>query len=279
MTMFNCVKNLTVAGLLMSPPSAMACYGWPVSAGSYSEVEVRECLSLGADADAHASGGSALHWAVVGDNASAIRVLAEAGADLERQVDEGATPLHWAAKYGNLAALGELVQAGAAVNARDRYGNEPLSWAARGESESELGLWASPDEYEGNAEAYAHSVFTTADVQSAEAIKLLLDAGAMVDSRDTDEGTALHEAAWRGKARAIRTLCASGADVEARMQWRGGATPLHVVASRASELRLPARVAASSIKSSVSNCAAGGSCFIPSRAPPCSSSRPSTSST
>ena len=241
-------RNLLSAGLLLWQLPTMACVGWPVTAGSYSEAKVRECLSLGADVNAEASGWAALHWAAVGDNAPAIRALVVAGADLEKKVDDGATALHWAAKYGNLAAVGALLDSGAAVGARDRHGNEPLSWAARGESEVEMGLWGSPDEYAGNRQAHAHDVLIAADSKSAKAIGLLLEAGAAVDSRDLDGGTALHEAAWLGKARTIRMLCVAGADVEALWQWRGGATPLHVVALRASRLlRLPAGVAASAI--------------------------------
>ena len=62
-----------------------------------------------------------------------VRLLIEAGFDLDAEMPWGGPPLHHAAWHGNLALLELLLEHGAKVNVRDKeYGSSPLGWAAHG---------------------------------------------------------------------------------------------------------------------------------------------------
>ena len=56
----------------------------------------------------------------------AVRVLVEAGADVNARSNDGSTVLMCAAMYGNPGVVHELVNAGADVNAKDNLGNTAL---------------------------------------------------------------------------------------------------------------------------------------------------------
>jgi len=78
---------------------------------------------------------------------------------------------------------------------------------------------------------YGHTALMLAsEWLDAEIVRMLLEAGAEVDVRDTDGKTALHYA-LRGGAENIRVLLEFGADVNA--QARNGYTPLTYLASQA----------------------------------------------
>lgn len=82
-----------------------------------------------------------LHWA---PDAATVRILMEAGANIEARNSEEVTALHW--HVGNGAAiktLSTLLHYGANVNTRDEYGQTPLHRAARRELNQSAGF----DEY------------------------------------------------------------------------------------------------------------------------------------
>ena len=78
------------------------------------------------------AGASALHQAVLKNNAEIVRLLLENGAQIEfRARDEfEATPLMWAAYWGLFDMAKLLLEEGADVNALDSYGNTPLDAAS-----------------------------------------------------------------------------------------------------------------------------------------------------
>jgi len=63
----------------------------------------------------------------------------------------------------------------------------------------------------------------------AEAVKLLLDNNANIDSRDLLGGTPLHRAVQNGHVDVVKILIENGADIEARyaVKYGVGTTPLH----------------------------------------------------
>ena len=74
-------------------------------------------------------GESPLHWmAILGDPAG-IRLLIEAGANIDTVDDEGNTPLHSAVTARQADAVEFLIQRGAEVNRRNRAGFTPLELA------------------------------------------------------------------------------------------------------------------------------------------------------
>ena len=71
-----------------------------------------------------------LHDAATHNNAAAIRVLADAGGDVDaRENGCNAAPLHWAAQWCHVEAVRALIEAGAEVNARSSLGATPLGIA------------------------------------------------------------------------------------------------------------------------------------------------------
>ena len=139
-------------------------------------------------------GGGPLHRAVrTGGDTEALRVLLEAGADVNAQDRDAHILLDWAVHSRDTEVLRMLLEAGADVSAQDREGNTFLHWAVRS--------------------------------RDTEVLRMLLEAGA----EDQEGNTPLHLAASDGNVAAIRTLLEAGADVSA--QDRKGNTPLHLAAS------------------------------------------------
>jgi len=117
-------------------------------------------------------GFTALHGVAGEDHPEMIRLLADAGADVNAADDRGHTPLHLAA---NPDAVRALVEAGADVKARSKDGSTPLHLAA-----------GEPDR---------------ADVMAA-----LLDAGADAKAVNARGRTALDIAVARGESDKIDLL-------------------------------------------------------------------------
>jgi uncharacterized protein len=129
-------------------------------------------------------GATALHWAVYRDDLPTVDLLLRAGANPKVANSFGATPLSMAAETGSHAVVQRLVEAGADVNERVAGRDSVLMLAARS----------------GNVDT----------------IRLLLDRGADVNASETARGTtALMWAAAQGHAPAVQLLVERGADVSA----------------------------------------------------------------
>ena len=76
-------------------------------------------------------GRTALHFAAYFDIPVTLKILIEAGADMNTQDREGITPLYLAAQEGNPMIVMELIKAGADVNLARDDGTTPLHMAAR----------------------------------------------------------------------------------------------------------------------------------------------------
>ena len=91
--------------------------------------EVVALLAGGADVDAENDHSStrwtALHIASHGGHADVVRVLVDAGADVDKMDTDGWTPLYLAARHEDAAALKMLLAAGADPN----LGQSPYFWA------------------------------------------------------------------------------------------------------------------------------------------------------
>ena len=144
---------------------------------------VRSLLDEGAGVnEAQSDGMTALHWAAELGNVELVRLLVEAGADLEAVTRIGGlTPLHVGAEVGQAATVRALLEAGAKARVRNVNGSTPLHFAALS--------------------------------GSVEAVDGLADHGADVNAREDRWGqTPLMFAASRNRVSAIEALIERGAD-------------------------------------------------------------------
>jgi uncharacterized protein len=131
-----------------------------------------------------ADGMTALHYAVLNNDAQLVTRLLQAGADAQASTRYAVTPIYLAAQNGSADVLRTLLDAGANPNQLYREGETVLMTAAR-----------------------------SGDYDS---VKLLLERGAEVDAREHWHGqTALMWAAAQGNAQLLPLLVSHGANVNA----------------------------------------------------------------
>jgi hypothetical protein len=103
-----------------------------------------ELVAVGAPVNAVGSdGGTPLHWTCHHDRSEAVRLLLDAGADINVENSWGRwgrTPLHVAARRGCLAVAELLLDAGADPNATTNEGWTPMHVAARSGHETMLDI-------------------------------------------------------------------------------------------------------------------------------------------
>src|ERR1700737_2330104 len=132
-----------------------------------------------------------------------IKVLIDAGANIEALRDDGTTPLHIAASNGHLTLAQMLLDAGANINAERSNGSHKSDgWTA---------------------------LHLAADKGYARLVSSLIHKKADVHDRTKDGWTALSLAACGGHASMVDDLLAAGATPNERDET--GMTPLHLAAS------------------------------------------------
>lgn len=195
-----------------------------------------------------------LHLAASLDQAAAIRVLVEAGADLEAKLDDGWTPLHLAAQ-GHPEAVSALLDTKADLEARLYNHWTPLHLASSGNHAAialrllERGAdpraravndWPGVDRMTRILEERERSprpgrdttfdwepLHVAADRNSADVVPILLERGADPNALTAGSEAALHLAARKGHLAVLPFLLAArGIDREIRNA--GGETPFHV---------------------------------------------------
>lgn len=189
-----------------------------IAASNGHDAYIEAIVQAGADINlANATGQRALHRAALAGHVGTARALLRLGADPNLADNHGWTALHWAAACpvrASLDLLQVLVAAGAKADVPDREGLTPLHVAAA--NLVDPGLHARQRQ-----PVALHYI-------NARRLKVLVDAGAGVDVRDSAGRTALHWAAWLGetmhgedvgnrpffeyRTEAVRYLLAAGAD-------------------------------------------------------------------
>jgi len=173
-------------------------------------------LMLGAAAvRAQADPADALFTAIARDDASTLSTLFLRGADPNQRDAKGQTALTLAIRAGHERAAGQLLgHPDIRVDLANAHGETPLMMAAlRGQL-----AWMRQLIDRGAAvqrEGWS-PLHYAASGPSVEAVRLLLERGAVVDARSPNGSTALMLAARYGDEAAVRLLLARGADAQAR---------------------------------------------------------------
>jgi ankyrin repeat protein len=170
---------------------------------------------------------------------------------VDERTTQGRTALHFAAQSAageaSHAVVATLLQYGAEVNSADSIGCTPLMLAAAiGDARMcELLLASGADPNAATTGASEDfDLLETPLVAAAwdgheDAVKVLLQGGAVTEQRLATGNTALHEAVEAEQVAVVRQLVTHGADSNARGRDKG-ATPLHVAVWKFSEKRAEA---------------------------------------
>jgi len=185
----------------------------------------------GANVDAKDYGGNTpLHFAAINNAKDAVALLVKKGADIESRENYGRTPLILCARErGGPTTIKVLLEAGADVNARDKFQASSLDLAAwRGKKDVvDILLDAGADIPSGGREA--RYLFSEA---ASHGLSRLFDAVAKAGGDPTfklsNGGTLLHSAASGDSIKILEILIAKGLDINLRDNY--GWTPLHYAA-------------------------------------------------
>ena len=101
-----------------------------LAASAGNEDLLAKLLSEDVDVNNRHHGVSALHQAAMYGHPSIIRLLHQAGADMQITTPDGVTPLHLAGVMGQTECAQLLIQLGSERNLLDSKGTSPIDWAA-----------------------------------------------------------------------------------------------------------------------------------------------------
>jgi uncharacterized protein len=212
-------------GLLPMPAAAVAClmallmvmriFLRPQAPSRHALALQEEHGFRAADVSCASSLTATLYQEAASGRCGALPLLAAAGADVNVQHGEDfATPLHVAVANGDAAMVDAIVACGAALDVPLSNGKSPLHLAAMGAHTQIVrallvaGARANLSDREGK---FTPLMLAAAYTRDAEAVGLLIDAGANVDARDKTGMAAVDYALASKNAAAVSKLKASGA--------------------------------------------------------------------
>ena len=166
---------------------------------------------------------SALHGAI--KHLGILKMLLDAGVDVDARGRFDSTPLQVAVYYGLDATVRELIAAGADVNAcTGQWGSALMTAYTEGHSTiMQMLLHAGALLQESEDPGTDSILYKAAQCGHENALKMLLDAGADVNAQGDRYGHALQAASAYNHEATVRLLLQSGADVNAQGKYFGNA--------------------------------------------------------
>jgi ankyrin repeat protein len=155
----------------------------------------------------------ALFAAIRAADAASVALILEDRSLVNTTDHHGATPLMHAALYADAALMQLLIESGADVNAADKSGTTTLMLAAGDADKVRLLL-----DHGARADARTKIgrtplLIACTHADNADAVRLLLAAGASIKDRDLFGETAVTSASKPGGTKVLEVLIAAGADV------------------------------------------------------------------
>ena len=125
-----------------------------------------------------------LWWAACNNDVDMVQLLLDAGADIESKNTDHQTPLWWAARTGCLSVVKRLLDAGADVNSKDKNDQTPLSWAVSKQNRDMIKLLRERGAKKGSRDNEQTPLWRAARSSNLNPIKLSIDAAVDVKSKD-----------------------------------------------------------------------------------------------
>lgn len=197
---------------------------WAVQNNSVDRVKL--LLDAGANIQSRDDRGqTSLWWAVEKSNVAMVKLLLDRGANVELKDKKDRTPLHWAVQKGKVDIVKQLLNANANIESKDDNGETPLWRAARSGVVAIVKLLLNAGANTESKDSYGHTLLSWAEYyENVGMVKLLLNAGANIELKDTRGRTLLWEAARNGNVNMVRLLLHAGANIESKDD--NGQTPL-----------------------------------------------------
>ncbi|GMH36939.1 hypothetical protein BSKO_04812 [Bryopsis sp. KO-2023] len=203
------------------------------AAGAGESAKVKDLLLKGADVSSthKAISMTPLHAAAEEGRDDTVKILIEAGADIDALNEEEETPLFYAARSGHLGVTITLVKAGATVDSKTDIDFTPMMEAAfKNHVEVVVFLLDSGADVNAQNKGGVTALFLAAQRGHVSVAKILLKAGAKVELSAKDGVTPLMRAATNGHLELAELLLESGSDANA--QNLVGLTALFFAANR-----------------------------------------------
>ena len=143
-----------------------------------------------------------------------VRALVSAGADVNKQRNDGASALSIASQEGHLEIVNILLDNGAQIETRDNLGRTPLWFAAANEQTDIVRALVSAGADVNTQRNDGSSALGFASKKGhLDIVNILLENGAQIETRDNEGHTPLWFAASNGQTDIVRALVSAGADV------------------------------------------------------------------
>lgn len=200
----------------------------------------KRLIRQGMTVDAMCFSGTPLAIAADEGKLKTVRLLLEAGADVDMKNEVGFAPLHRAASGGHKVVCEELLDAGAEIDAKTKVGLTPLMLAARSDAALEvtkllMGRGADVNATRDDGRDAMHEALTSQFNWATIRVLHVAD-GLERRTYGKEESTYLHAAAERGNYPGCYSLIKLEGKDAIHARDNNGNTPLHRSMQRAREL-------------------------------------------